>query len=105
MKNQNNNFRIIKLFIITLFILISSCSDCGFSERCHREKERERIFNMTDQERDREKNLCIKEYERMISITNHEKKKCDFWNCIDGKEELRKRLNGCLWRFENIKKQ
>ena len=104
MKKQKNSSKI-KLFSIALCVLMSSCSDCGLSERCHREKERERILNMTDQEKEREKGLCIKEYERMISLTNHEKKQCNFWNCVDGKEELKKKLNSCLWRLENIKNQ
>ena len=103
MKKQKNSSRI-KLFSIVLCVLMSSCSDCGFSERCHREKERTKILNMTDQEREREKNLCVKEYEKMISVTNHEKKQCNFWSCVDGKEELKKSLNNCLWRIDNIKK-
>ena len=103
MKKHKNSFRITKLFTIALCILISSCSDCSFSERCYRKKERERVLNMTDRERNYEKGLCTKEYERMISITNHEEKQCNFWNCIDGKEELKKRLNSCLWRLDNIK--
>jgi hypothetical protein len=103
MKKQKNNLKIIKLiFSLMLCVLTSACSDCVFSERCHREKEKGRILNMTKQQREYEKNLCIQEYHSMISITNHEKKQCNFWNCIDGKEELKKRLNNCLWRLKNI---
>lgn len=105
MKQKKNNLRIINLLSVVLFFLISACTNCGFSERCYREKEKERILNMTNQEKEGEKNLCIKEYDRMMSITNHEKRQCNFWNCVDGKEDLRKRLNSCLWRLKNIKKQ
>lgn len=103
MKKQKNSYKL-RLFSIVLYVLIISCSDCGLSEKFYREKERERIFNMTDQERGIEKDSCINDYEHMISIVNHEKKRCNFWNCVDGKEELKKRFNSCIWRLENIKK-
>lgn len=94
-----------KLLTIAIYIFIGACSGCGLSEKCYREKEAERIINMTDQERDRERNFCVKEYEYMISITNHEKKRCNFWSCKDGKEDWRKRLNNCIWRIKNIKNE
>jgi hypothetical protein len=96
---------IIKTIILLTFIFISSCGSCGFSERCYREEEEKRIFNITKEERDHEKQDCIKEYERMISITKHEKKKCDFWSCVDGKEDWKRRLENCLWRLDNLQKR
>ena len=105
MKLRKNNLKIVKLLSVALCVLMSACSDCVFSERCLRDKEREKILNMTDQEREYEKGLCIIEYEHMISTTNYEKKQCNFWSCVDGKEDCRKRLNSCLWRLKNIKKQ
>ena len=96
---------IIRITIVLIFAFISSCANCGFSEKCHRDKEKKRIVNMTKKEREQERQDCVRDYEYMISITKHEKKKCNFWSCIDGKDDLKKRLSNCLWRLDNIQKK
>lgn len=93
---------IIRITIVLTFAFISSCTNCGFSEKCYRDKEKKRIVNITKKEREQEGQDCVREYEYMISITKHEKKKCNFWSCIDGKDDLKKRLNNCLRRLDNI---
>lgn len=86
-----------------ILIFISSCSSCGFSERCHRDFEKKRISRLSEEERISEKQNCITNYQQIIKNTNHEKKQCDFWKCVDGKEDLEKRLKDCIWRIENIR--
>ena len=98
-----NKINIMKTMFLLFFVFISACGSCGFSEKCYREKERERIINMTKEEKEKEKQDCINHYNYMINITDHEKKKCNFWSCNDGKEEWRKRLKSCIWRLENIR--
>lgn len=94
---------LIRIAILSLtFAFVSSCANCGFSEKCHRNKEKKRIVSMTKIERDHERQDCVRDYEYMISITKHKKKKCNFWNCIDGKDDLKKRLDNCLKRLDII---
>jgi len=35
----------------------------------------------------------------MISITEHNNKKCTFWTCVDGKEDWKDRKIGCTYRY------
>lgn len=99
-KYKNSNMKIVLLHIL---IFVSSCSWSSFSEKDHREIEKHRITNLNEEDRKIERQECIKNYQHMIDITNHETKQCSFWSCIDGKEDWKKRLDSCLWRVENIK--
>jgi len=74
-----------------------------FSKRCHRDLELKRIKNLTQKERELEKKICEQEYGFQIDSVDHQKKKCNFWKCEDGKEDWEMRLKNCLWRLNNIR--
>ena len=58
MKQMKNN--IIKTIILLTFIFISSCSGCGFSERCHIEREREKFLMLSPEQQRIKREECMK---------------------------------------------
>lgn len=95
--------KINKYIFLLILIFTSACNSCGLSEKCFRDKEKNRIINLTQKERENEKQQCIKNYEHLIKTTKNKKRECGFWKCVDGKEDWESRLNSCIWRLENIK--
>jgi hypothetical protein len=58
MKQIKNNIKLLKVILLFVFIFIQSC-ECGFSERCHEEKERTKFLKLSPEEQKKKRDECM----------------------------------------------
>jgi hypothetical protein len=96
MKNEIKKKYII--FVVALFL--SGCGGCIFSERCYEERAKEKIKDMTYEERVEAKEDCVRRYKNSIDNAPNERR-CTIWKCVEGKETWRRSLKYCLITLNN----
>ncbi len=60
MKRIKNSCIIPRLFFFVLCVFVESCNGCGFSERCHEKKEREKFLMLSPELRKEKREECMK---------------------------------------------
>jgi hypothetical protein len=91
------------IFIVFLLFLMGCNGGCWFSDGCIIRRNIKIIKKMTNEERKYAKQQCIRAVQNMIDITPNEKKQCNFWRCIAGKESFREDLRRCEVMYKNNK--